>query len=178
MKNIADHILDIVENSIRAQAKQIEVLISIKTSSNILKLSFVDDGKGMSEEVINKLQNPFFSTRKTRRIGMGIPLLTQNCEMSGGRVSISSKEGRGTTLVATFEYDNLDRPPLGDIPDAIYFLTTQHPEIRFIFDYTFNTDTYRWDTKEIKETLEDIPLNAPEVKEALMDLLRNNINKE
>lgn len=177
MKNIADHILDIAENSVRAEAQKVEVFLSVNEESGQMKLSFVDDGVGMSEEVIDKIKNPFFSTRKTRRIGMGIPLLMQNSEMCGGRVTISSKEGEGTIVVATFDYHNLDCPPLGDVADAIYFLSSQHLGIRFVFDYIFNDTSYRWDTNEVQDALDGLPLNAPEVKDALMELLRSNMGE-
>jgi len=175
MKNIAEHILDIAENSIRAQASRIDILLSLNTRSNLLKLSFVDNGCGMSEELIDKIENPFFSTRKTRHIGMGIPLLKQNSERSGGDVYISSQEGKGSTVVATFGYDNIDCPPLGKISEAIYFLSTQHPHIRFIFDYICDDKSFRWDTQEVQESLGDVPLQAPEAKTTLLDLLYNNI---
>ncbi len=175
MKNIADHILDIAENSLRAEASRVEIFLSIDTTLNKMKLSFVDDGVGMSEEMVDKIKDPFFSTRKTRRIGMGIPLLIQNSEMAGGQVTISSKEGEGTIVVATYDYDNLDCPPLGDIADAIYFLSSQHMKLRIIFDYIYNQSAYRWDSDEVKEALDGIPLNAPEMKEVLMELLRSNV---
>ena len=175
MKNIADHILDIAENSIRAEAHNIEILLSINTMSNLMKLSFIDDGIGMNEEMVGKIQDPFFSTRETRRIGMGIPLLMQNSEMSGGQVTISSKEGEGTIVVATFEFDNLDCPPLGDVADAIYFLSSSHLDISFVFDYKFDNIAYTWDTQEVAKALDGLPLNHHKVKEALMEMLQSNM---
>lgn len=177
MKNIADHILDIAENSVRAEASKIDILLSVNTSTNLMKLSFIDDGIGMNDEVVEKIQDPFFSTRETRRIGMGIPLLMQNSEMSGGQVIISSKEEEGTIVVATFQYDDLDCPPLGDIADAIYFLSSSHLDVRFVFDYKFNDISYTWDTQEVNEALDGVPLNHYKVKEALMEMLRSNMTE-
>lgn len=178
MKNIADHILDIAENSVRAEATKIEILLSFNTTSRLLKLSFIDNGTGMDEATVEKIQDPFFSTRKTRRIGMGIPLLMQNSEMAGGQVIISSQVGEGTIVVATFEYDNLDCPPLGDVADAIYFLSASHLDVRFIFDYKFGNVAYKWDTKEISKALDGLPLNHYQVKNALLEMLHSNMTLE
>ncbi len=178
MKNIADHILDIAENSIRAQAQKIEILLSINTKSNLMKLSFVDDGIGMDNEMIDRIQDPFFSTRETRRIGMGIPLFMQNCETAGGHVVISSKPGEGTIVVGTFEYENYDCPPLGNVADAIYFLSSSHLDIRFVFEYKFDNMSYVWDTEEVNKALDGIPLNHYQVKDALMEMLESNLSKQ
>ncbi len=175
MKNIADHILDIAENSVRAEATKIEILLSINTEVNVMKISFVDDGMGMSEEVLEKVKDPFFSTRNTRRIGMGIPLLMQNSEMANGTVTIASRQGEGTIVVATFEYDDLDCPPLGNVADSIYFLSTSHPEVRIVFDYKYNEVSYTWDTDAINQTLDGVPINHHKVKDALMELLESNL---
>ena len=178
MKNIADHILDITENSVRAEATKIEILLSVNTTSNLMKLSFIDNGIGMNDEMVEKIKDPFFSTRDTRRIGMGIPLLMQNSEMSGGQVIISSQEEEGTIVVATFEYDNLDCPPLGNIADTIYFLSASHLDIRFVFDYKFGDNAYTWDTLEVNEALDGIALNHHKVKDALMEMLVSNMTSE
>ena len=178
MKNIADHILDITENSIRANASKVEILLSVNSDLNLLKLSFIDDGEGMSEELIERIKDPFFSTRKERRIGMGIPLLMQNSEMSGGEVIIQSQEGEGTIVVATFENENIDRPPLGDVADAIYFLASSHTAIRFIFTFTLDENSFVWDTEEVKEALDHLPLDAPELKKPLLEMLSSNIQQD
>ena len=175
MKNIADHILEIAENAVRAEASKIEILLSVNTGSNLMKLSFIDDGIGMNDDMLDKIQDPFFSTRKTRRIGMGVPLLIQNSEMSGGNVIISSKEGEGTIVVATFQYDDLDCPPLGDIAEAIYFLSASHLDIRFVFDYKFGDHIYSWDTLDVNEALDGVAINHYQVKDALMEMLNANI---
>jgi hypothetical protein len=177
MKNIADHILDITENSVRAEAKKIEILLSTNTDSKLMKLSFIDDGIGMSEDMIEKIKDPFFSTRTTRRIGMGIPLLMQNSEMSGGQVIISSKEGEGTIVVATFESDNLDCPPVGDVADAIYFLSSTHPDIQLLFTDSYGGKTYTWNTAEVNQALDGVPLGHHEFKESLMEMLNENIKE-
>lgn len=175
MKNIADHILDIAENSTRAEAEKLEILLSIHTESNIMKLSFVDDGVGMDDDMMQKVRDPFFSTRDTRRIGMGIPLLLQNSEMSGGQVTISSRVGEGTIVVATFEYDDIDCPPLGDVAGAIYFLSASHPDVHIVFDYVCDDVEYKWDTEKVLEAIDGLAINDPSVKDALLDLLKNNI---
>lgn len=177
MKNIADHILDIAENSVRAESKKIEILLSINTDMQLMKLSFIDDGFGMSSDMVEKIKDPFFSTRTTRKIGMGIPLLMQNSEMSGGQVIISSREEEGTIVVATFEYDNLDCPPIGDVADAVYFLSASHLDIRFVFTYTYGKASYTWDTDAVSKALDGLPLNHFEVKDSLVEMLKENIKE-
>lgn len=175
MKDIADHILDIAENSVRAKARKIAILLSINTRKNLMMLSFTDDGIGMDEDTVKKIQNPFFTTRGTRRVGMGIPLLMQNSEMSNGQVSISSCIGKGTTVTATFEYDNIDCPPLGNIADAVYFLSSSHLTIHFVFEYKFDNYSYVWDTQEVSAALDGLPLDHYMVKDALLEMLTANL---
>lgn len=175
MKNIADHILDIAENSTRAEATKVEIFLSVNTATNLMKLSFVDDGFGMSDELIEKVKDPFFSTRDTRRVGMGIPLLMQNSEMCGGQVTIVSKEGEGTIVVATFDYADIDCPPIGDVADAVYFFSASHLDTRIVFEYKFDDIAYTWDTEAVNEALDGIPLNHHEVKDSLMEMLRENM---
>lgn len=175
MKDIANHILDIAENSTRAESSRLEILLSINTKANLLKLSFVDDGYGMDDEMVQKVQDPFFSTRDTRRIGMGIPLLMQNSEMSGGQVTISSRPGEGTIVVATFDLADIDCPPLGDVAGIIYFLSASHPDVQIVFDYVCDDASYTWDTAAVAEALDGLVISDHAVKDALMQMLTSNI---
>ena len=127
MRELALHVLDIAENSVKANASLVTVEIIAK--DNILTIRISDDGRGMSEEFLSKVTDPFTTTRTTRKVGMGIPLLKQAAETSGGAFDIKSKLGVGTTVTATFLLDDVDRMPLGDVAETA--TTLLYPQCDF-----------------------------------------------
>jgi len=145
------HILDIVENSIRAYAKKIEIKIIEEKKKDLLTIEIIDDGKGMDEEALKNVLDPFFTTRKTRKVGLGLPLLAQSAEESRGSIKIESKPGQGTKVKATFGYSHIDRRPLGDIYESLKVLIVANPDINFIYEYQKNDVNYHLDTKGIKK---------------------------
>ncbi len=151
MEDISLHILDIVENSITAGAKTIEVRILEEAKSDLLTIEIVDDGSGMDEETARKALDPFFTTRSTRRVGMGLPLLAQSAEESGGGITIESKPGERTTVKATFGYSHIDRRPLGDVGESLRVLIAGHPEVRFVYEHEKDGTSRRLDTEDLKE---------------------------
>jgi signal transduction histidine kinase len=132
MEDLSLHILDIVENSIRAKAKKVEIKILEDKEKDLLILEIKDDGEGMTEEVQKKALDPFFST-KNKRIGLGLPLLAQSAKEAEGSLEVKSKEGKGTSIKATFKLSHIDRKPLGKIDETIKCLTIAHPEVNFCF---------------------------------------------
>jgi K+-sensing histidine kinase KdpD len=135
MEDISLHILDIVENSIRAGARNIKIKIVEDEVKDILTLIIKDDGCGMDEKTQKKALDPFFTTKKNKKIGLGLPLLSQSVEESGGELKIFSKNGKGTKIIATFRLDNIDTKPKGNIDETIRVLKSTHPEIRFVYEY-------------------------------------------
>ncbi|MFQ5867356.1 MAG: ATP-binding protein [bacterium] len=135
MEDLSLHILDIVENSIVAQAKKIEISIIENIKEDLLTVKIKDDGKGMDEEMIKKSLDPFFTTKTTKKVGLGLPLLAQAAEESGGKLEIESEVGKGTTIMATFKLSHPDRRPLGNMKETMKILTVAHPEIKFIFEH-------------------------------------------
>lgn len=178
MKNIALHILDIVHNSIRAEAKCVEVYILQSEKKNVLDIVIKDNGKGMSREMLEKVTDPYTTSRTTRKVGMGISLLKQNAEMSGGTFSISSAENKGTMLNATFQLDHLDTPPIGDIIDTMVGITAGTPQCDFMFTYITDKGEYLFNTKEVKEVLEETPISDPQVVKYLKEMLIENIEQD
>jgi signal transduction histidine kinase len=134
MKDISLHLLDVIENSINAGAKRVEVRIVIDRPGNLLTLNINDDGEGMDEEAMQRALDPFYTSKPGKRVGLGIPMLAQSAREGGGRLKIDSNPGGGVSLVATFQLDHPDTRPLGDVDATIRMLQITHPEIEF--DYT------------------------------------------
>lgn len=175
MNDLAMHLLDIVQNSISAEATLIIIVVEIDEKGDLLTISIEDNGKGMTQEQVKKLSDPFFTSRTTRKVGLGIPLFKQSAEQSGGHLEVRSEVGKGTTVTATFGYTNIDRPPLGDMGNAVVLLVSSNPKIEFQFKYRYNGEEYLFDTVEIKEVLEGMPINNPSVVKYLNEMVKENM---
>ena len=134
MEDLSLHILDIVENSIAAGAKNIRIKIIEEKKKDFLAVEIIDDGKGMDDKTLKKVLDPFYTTRNTRKVGLGLPLLAQSAEESGGNIKIESKPGKKTTVKTTFSYSHIDRKPLGDVSETLKVLIAGNPDINFIFE--------------------------------------------
>ena len=148
MEDLSLHILDIAENSIAAEAKRIEIKIDEDNDKDLLTIEIKDDGKGMDQESLKKAVDPFFTTRKTRRVGLGLSFLSQAAEESGGKMEIKSTPNEGTMTKATFRLSHPDCKPMGDINQTIQTLVVSHPEINFIYEYHKDNSIYRFDSRE------------------------------
>ncbi len=165
------NILDIAENSVKARATLIGITITV--AGDTLEIVIDDNGTGMSKEFLSKVTDPFTTTRKTRKVGMGIPLFKEAAEVTGGSFEIESELGRGTRVTTRFKIDSIDRAPLGDIAETA--VTLLNPDIDFVWVYTVNGRSFTFDTREIKEELKGIPINSPEIISFLRELLKENI---
>jgi len=180
MKEISLHILDIVHNSITAGADLIEVTVVEDKKEDILSFEVSDNGKGMSQEVLKKVIDPFTTHRTTRKVGLGIPLTKLACEVSGGSFEITSKLGIGTKVKAVFGYSNIDRQPLGDMAQTMHQLITSFEDIDFLYTHKIGDKEFVADTKSIKEVLGGVSLRENEISLWLMDYLaeaENEINQ-
>ncbi len=144
------HILDIVENSIRAKASKIKIRVVEDRAQDLLTIEIKDNGQGIDEGTVKKVLDPFFTTRTTRKVGLGLPLLSQAARESGGDVQIESEVGRGTRVKATFGYSHIDRKPLGNMETTLTTLIAGNPETDFIYEHKKDELEYRLDTKEIR----------------------------
>lgn len=171
------NVLDVAENSIRANAGLVKITVDIQQEADTLSITFEDDGCGMSEEQIAKVEDPFFTTRTTRKVGLGIPFLKMAAESTGGEFSIKSKLGEGTVTSAVFGLSHIDRMPLGDITGTIHTLITFNTQTDFIYTYRFNEKFFVLDTREFKEVLGGIPLDTPDVSAYIKEYLRENKNE-
>jgi anti-sigma regulatory factor (Ser/Thr protein kinase) len=176
MEDLSLHILDIAENSITAGASKIWITIREDTRKNSLTIEIRDNGKGMNDEMAKNILDPFVTTRTTRPVGLGVPLLAQAAKESLGDIKVKTKQGKGTSITAHFQYNHIDRKPLGDIEKTIIVLIAAHPEIDFIFRHTRNGRSFRIDTGEIKNNLEGIPVNSPDVIKFIKDVIREWLN--
>lgn len=177
MKDVSLHILDILQNSIVANAKLIKVNIYDSNLSGTLKFTISDDGKGMDDKILNKITDPFYTTRTTRKVGLGIPLLKQNCEQTGGSLNIKSTINKGTSIDALFYKNHLDMLPLGDISGVISLTASSWPDIDFEYSHKTDFGNYVFNTKEIKETLENIPINNPQVIKFMKEMIEENLQE-
>lgn len=178
MKELSLNILDIAQNSISAGARHISIILS-EDEAHLLTLSIIDDGCGMSRETLERVTNPFYTTRTTRRVGMGIPLLKLAAEQAGGELSITSvtetqdSVAHGTIVTATFHTDNIDFTPIGDIVSSICVIIQGHPEIDYSFRHTAPGIEVELDTAQLREVLgEEVSLAEPEVISWLEEYLR------
>lgn len=177
MKEISLHIMDIVQNSITANATLIELQLDIQYADNTVSISIKDNGKGMSREMLEHVTSPFVTTRTTRRVGLGISLFQAGAQASGGSFEIDSEEGVGTTVKAVYGLDHLDRPPIGDFAGTVHTLIVSNPDIDFVVTVTVDQAEEVLDTRDVRATLgQDVPLDTPEVslwlKESLDEMFR------
>ena len=175
MNEISLHIIDIIQNSLSAGASLIRVIIEENIVQNLLSVAIIDNGKGMTKEQVERLDDPLFTSRTTRRVGMGIPLFRQSAEQSGGVLVVTSEPGYGTTVKASFLNDHIDRPPMGDIANTMVLMISSNPDKDFVFEYIFNENRYIFDTVEIKAVLEEMSLNDPAVIRTLTEMISENI---
>ena len=174
MRELSLNVLDIVQNSITANANLIEIELIEEINNDILKINIFDNGKGMTDEQIKSVTDPFYTTRTTRKIGLGIPLFKMAAEMSGGSFKIESTVGSGTKIYTSYIHSSIDRMPVGNINETVSMLIRMNPYIDFVYTHTFNEKSYSLDTRELREQLEDVPLDTPEVIDWINDYLTEN----
>lgn len=174
MEDLSLHILDIAENSVNAGAHSISILIDEDTGRDLLTVQIVDDGRGMSDELAQKAVDPFFTTRTTRRIGMGLALLKEAAAMANGGMQVRSVPGSGTTITATFQLSHIDRKPIGNMAETITALLAMNADIDVRFKHVRHGKTLVFDTSDVKKQLGDVLLNSVEA----LSLVRNYLDQE
>jgi len=174
MTEISLNVHDVAENSIRANASLVEISVLISQPDDLLTITIADNGCGMTEEQVSRVTDPFFTTRTTRSVGLGVPFFKMAAEITGGSFNIDSTPGVGTTVTAVFVLSSIDRMPLGDINCTIHSLITFNADIDFIYTYRFNEKEFILDTREFREILGDVPLNTPDVSAYIKEFLGEN----
>ena len=171
MKELSEHILDIAQNSVAAGAAHLT--ITLTEDGSRLTIVIEDDGCGMSPELLSSVLDPFTTTRTTRKVGLGLPLYRMSAEMTGGSLGISSTQGQGTTVTATFYIDHLDCPPLGDLPQVIALLVQGNPDMELSYRHITPKGCSELFTTELRQVLGDeISLAEPEIFLWIQDTLK------
>ncbi|MFC1461582.1 ATP-binding protein [Verrucomicrobiota bacterium] len=152
MKDISLHILDVAENSIRAEAKLVEIRIIVDAEKEIMTLEIKDDGHGMDPEMAERAVDPFFTTKDSRRVGLGLALLAQAARETEGSFDMSSRPGEGTRVLAEFRYKHPDSKPLGDISSSLQTLVAGNPDVDFVFEQSNGDETINFDTRQMRRS--------------------------
>ena len=161
MPDLAMHILDIVENSTRAGAKTVSLDIVEDSKANIMTISIIDDGKGMTEEELKRALDPFYTTKKERsKVGLGLPMLRETAEQAGGSLVMTSVPGKGTDVRVRMVLDHIDRPPLGDINETLQIVIATNPGVIFDITYTVDDETENFSTRDDSQGNGGVPHNA------------------
>lgn len=177
MKELSLNILDIAKNSVKAEATSIEIIIDENIKNNKLTIVVSDNGYGMNKDFLERVRDPFTTTRTTRKVGMGIPLFELAAQQAGGELEITSTEGSGTVVTAIFEYDNIDRAPIGDTAGTIVTLVSGSPDIEIMYIHRVDDREFIFDTQEVRVILSDVPLDSTEVLSWIMDYITEGIDK-
>ena len=175
MPELSLNILDVAKNSVTAGADLITITVAADTAADRLTIAIADNGCGMTEEQVARVTDPFFTTRTTRKVGLGIPFFKMAAELTGGSFTIASTVNVGTTTTAIFGLTHIDRMPMGDLSGSISTLIQASPDIDFVLDYSADDKSFTMDTREFRAILGDVPLNMPEVLSYIEGFLTENI---
>ena len=169
------HITDIIQNSVRAKAKLIQ--LTIEEVDDMMIMTFTDDGTGMDAETVKKVTDPFFTSRTTRKVGLGIPLFKQNAELTDGYLNIISELGKGTEVKVALGLNHIDRPPMGDLSSTVAMLITGNPDADMVFSYIRGKEKFILDSREVKEVLDGIDIRMPRVTSFLKEMIDENLKE-
>lgn len=176
MRELSLNILDIAQNSIRANASEIEICTKVSTAKQTLTITIRDNGDGMSKDLVASVQDPFTTSRTTRKVGLGIPLFKMAAEQTGGTLTIQSELGKGTCVTAVFHINHIDFSPLGDMGSTMSTLIGMNETLDFTYTCTTDDNAFTLDTKEMREMLQDVPLNSPEIMQWITQYVNENTN--
>jgi len=175
LRELALHLLDIAENSVAAHARNITLTVNEDLAHDRLRMSVEDDGKGMDEEMVAQVVDPFVTSRTTRKVGLGIPLLKAAAEACNGFLTITSEKGKGTLVVVEFQHSHIDRMPLGDVAGTVLSLVIAFPAVHWKLIYRVNDQEFEFDDLPIKETLDGVSLTEPQILAYIRQTLQDGI---
>ncbi|MBQ7218972.1 MAG: sensor histidine kinase [Ruminococcus sp.] len=174
MRELSLNVMDVAQNSVRAEADLVKITVTESDRDDNLTISISDNGCGMTDEQVQQVIDPFFTTRTTRKVGLGVPLFKLSAEQTGGSFDIKSKVGVGTTTTASYVKSSVDMTPLGDINDTVKILIRCNPDIDFVFSHSTDLGEFTLDTRELREVLEGVSLDTPDVLEWIGQFLEEN----
>ena len=176
MRDLSLHILDLAQNSVRANAALVEIMVSVD-ESRLITITIRDDGSGMSDELKERVTSPFATTRTTRKVGLGIPMMLENAQRAGGDLTIDSQVGRGTSLTVTYDTRNIDSLPLGDLAGTMLSLILANPDRPdFLFEGKSPAGEADFDTRQVRQVLGGVSLAEPAVVAWMKEALEETIN--
>jgi anti-sigma regulatory factor (Ser/Thr protein kinase) len=171
MREIALHILDIAQNSIAAKASVVTIDIKEDSGEDTLRVSITDNGKGMSAETVEKVIDPFYTTRTTRKVGLGLPMLRQVALACEGSFEIDSQPGRGTKVSVSYKRSHIDRPPLGDMASTMLTILLGNEVVDYVYSHSAHGRVFSFESREMKELLEGVSFQTLEVYDWLKGFL-------
>jgi anti-sigma regulatory factor (Ser/Thr protein kinase) len=174
---LALHILDIAENSVRAKAKTVSIGVTEESREDLLRIEICDDGMGMSPAVLERALDPFYTTKKVRNVGLGLPMLAEAAARAGGRFDIRSEEGSGTRLTVEFQLSHIDRQPLGDVTGVLVTLIAGNPGVDFVYRHRCEGRAFLFDTRDVRKETEGIPINHIEVLKWIRQHIREGLSE-
>jgi hypothetical protein len=177
LRELSLHILDIAENGITAGADSIHILVNEARKEDLLTIVIEDNGCGMPAEKLQKLTDPFVTSRTTRRVGLGLSLLAAAAERCEGRLTVKTEPGAGTEVGATFRYSHIDRAPVGDMAATITTLIMGNPQIDFVYTHIIDGEEFTLDTRELKAEMGELSLTNPVVIHHLTASIRNSLGQ-
>lgn len=175
MEDISQIILDLAQNSLAAAARKVKIHMKRNHKNNLLEITMIDDGAGMDRFQVSNCTNPFYTTRTTREVGLGLSLTQMLCEQSNGYFKVSSRKGYGTVLRFAFDVEHWDRPPIGKLEDTYITLIVLNPHCEIILTLKFGNESFTINSKEIKETIGDSNLSDGWVVNWIREYLTENI---
>jgi hypothetical protein len=171
------HIMDVAENGIGAGASLIEIAVAEDGKANRLTIRIKDNGRGIPAELLDKVMDPFYTTRTTRRVGLGLSLFREASRRCEGEFEIKSREGEGTEVSATFRLDHIDLAPLGDMVGSLTSLIAGNPQVDFIYTHEADGKVFSLDTREVKQELDGVEITHPRVIKFLGELVRDSLEE-
>ena len=176
MRELSLHILDVVQNSLAAGATTIEITVAELIRANRLQITIADNGRGMAAEELRRVLDPFYTSRRTRKVGLGLPLFQAAAQRSGGDFRIVSQPGEGTNVSAVFQYDHLDRAPLGNLTETLVTLIVCNPGVRFLYRHSLNDRTFDFDSEDARSLPCGAPVALPQTVERLKSYIKQGID--
>ena len=177
MTEISLNILDIAQNSVTSGASLIEIIVSEQPGDDRLSVTVTDNGCGMTAEQVENVTDPFYTTRSTRSVGLGTSFFKMAAEMTGGKFSIESEPGSGTSVLAEFVMSHVDRMPLGDMCGTVCTLIRMNPNLDFAYTHSVSGESFALDTRELREVLTDVPLDSHEVVGWINEYITENTER-
>lgn len=177
MRDFSLHIMDIIENGLNGGATLIGLTVVEERKNNWLRITITDNGRGIPEDMLKKVLDPFYTTRITRRVGLGLSLFREASKRCDGEFSIISEEGKGTQVDATFRLDHIDLPPMGDLASTMTTLIVGNQGVDFVYAHEVEGDTFQLDTRDIRKELDGVEISHPQVVKYIGDTIRESLDE-